>query len=222
MANASELPSVFWFDLTPKAGVAPADLIAALLAQTSSFALTARPNLSPSLFTHRILRGTDGTLAWEVIFSGLDLPGDDDGALADAIASEIDGRISAWAQVSQIAPYVDMQPTAPGRGFARAATVSTPVETVTSGPTAFTDDGGADKLPSWDEYAADSSAAHAGSALPDDLVAEINDARAAMPVESGLSAVGTKGYAYGGLRDTAHLAYLRDYLQGRAVSRRPP
>lgn len=74
-----------------------------------------------------------------------------------------------------------------------------------------------DNVKCWSLYAADSGADEAGSSLPDDLREEIAQLRAAVPVEPGLKKWGA-GHVYGGASDRAHLAYLKDYLDGRAAS----
>ncbi|WP_437850979.1 hypothetical protein [Sorangium sp. So ce363] len=77
-----------------------------------------------------------------------------------------------------------------------------------------------DDRPAWQDHARDSGAAEAGSALTEDLVAEIAQRRAAVPVEPGLKPWGA-GHVYTGSADKAHIAYLHGVLDARAAEASP-
>ncbi|WP_437738651.1 peptidoglycan-binding domain-containing protein [Sorangium sp. So ce1335] len=75
-------------------------------------------------------------------------------------------------------------------------------------------------LPVWEHHARGSGAVEAGSALPEELTAEIAQRRAAVPVEPGLKPW-RAGHVYTGSADRAHLAYLHGYFDARAAKASP-
>ncbi|MGK3963612.1 peptidoglycan-binding protein [Sorangium sp. So ce118] len=198
--------SVFLFDIAAARGDAE-EVERALLARASDFALGAFPTLDPALFAHRILRGEGASHVWEI---GLD--GSEEARRAElhaALLEQIQASLAGVAEVRSSAAYEDLSLPAPRPDLGRATLGP-------GGAVSFADD----ELPAWEDYARGSGAAEAGSALTDDLVAEIAQRRDAVPVEPGLKAWGA-GHVYAGGSDKAHIAYLQSYFEARAARASP-
>ncbi|APR88375.1 hypothetical protein A7982_13724 [Minicystis rosea] len=204
--------NVFLFELAASP-LAAEDVENALLACASAFALESFPTLDPALFAHRILRGEGGRYAWEITLEALGAPdpapseeaASDD--LHGALHERVTASIAGVAALRSSAAYVDVSVPVPGPDLGRA---------ISGGAIAF----GSDDLSAWEDYARGSGAAEAGQALPDELVDEIAESRAAVPVEPGLKAYGA-GHMYAGNADKAHLAYLGGYFEARAAKASP-
>lgn len=207
--------NVFLFDLAASPRAAAEDVENALLAGAAAFALESFPRLDPALFAHRILRGEEGRYAWEITLEALGASGPDPAEetsieeLHHALLEHVTASLAGVAELRSSAAYVDISLPAPGPDLGRA-TVSP------GGGLAFAND----DLPAWEDYARGSGAAEAGQALPDDLVDEIAQNRAAVPAEPGLKPWGA-GHMYAGSADKAHLACLSGYFEARAAKASP-
>jgi hypothetical protein len=198
--------NVFLFDIAAARGDAE-EVERALLARASDFALGAFPTLDPALFAHRILRGEDASHAWEIGLDGIEEAQRAD--LLTALLEQIQASLAGVAEVRSSASYEDVSLPAPSPDLGRATLGP-------DGAVSFADD----DLPAWEDYARNSGAAEAGSALTDDLVAEITQSRGAAPAEPGLKAWGA-GHMYAGGSDKAHIAYLQSYFEARAARASP-
>src|SRR5688572_12885495 len=108
MDTSSGAPNVFLFTISTAAGVAPEELDARLLAQSSVFCLAARPYLNPGVFSHRILHAPGGARVWQIAFEGLDIPPDDHApsdTLGEALLAEVRERIDGLGHLSASAAY---------------------------------------------------------------------------------------------------------------------
>lgn len=204
--------SVFLVEFTSLAGIAPGDLERRLRELPASFALTARPKLSPSLFSHRVLRrGQADAYAWFITFAGTDVPEDDETtdapSVGEAVLAEMLARLASLGDVGFSAGYEDISPL-PSQELP---------ETTLEGIVSFGDD----EPQRWEDYAADSKTQYAGQALPDELVAAIEQCRAQIPVEPDLKPWG-KGHIYFGTSDKPHIGYVRTYLSEKAERAAPP
>ncbi|WP_437604657.1 peptidoglycan-binding domain-containing protein [Sorangium sp. So ce834] len=198
--------NVFLFEFAATRGDAE-EVERALLSRASAFALGAFPTLDPALFAHRILRGKDASYTWEI---GLDEIEEARRAeLHAALLEQIQASLAGVAELRSSAAYVDLSLPAPGPDPARARGGP-------GGALSFADG----DLPVWEDHARGSGAVEAGSALPEDLTAEIARRRAAVPVEPGLKPWGA-GHIYTGSADKAHLAYLHGYFDARAARASP-
>src|SRR5262249_4088337 len=153
----------------------------------------------PALLSHRIMRGADGSYAWEIAFDGLQLPDGDQAPsedLCDVMQEQVREAIADLGEVRSAAAYVDLSCPAPGPGCARP-----PIDA--TGGISFAEG----DLPGWEDYAADSGTSEAGRELSGDVVAAIKQAHARVPVEPGLKPYGS-GHMYAGVGDKAHAAYL--------------
>jgi hypothetical protein len=206
-ASASP-PNLFLFEIAPTPGLAPGEIERRLLARTATFALASRPTLHAELFSHRILRAEGGGYAWEIAFEGIDLPnGEMD--LDEAILCEVRAALAGVGEIRSTAAYINLSRPGPGLGFGRSTMDP-------SGPDSFGDD----DLPGWEDYAEGAGTDNAGSALPDDLLAELKQNRAKIPAEPGLKPCHA-GHMYAGGGDKSHLTYLSAYLANRAAKASP-
>ncbi|WP_437745587.1 peptidoglycan-binding domain-containing protein [Sorangium sp. So ce1504] len=198
--------NVFLFEIAAARGDAE-EVERALLSRTSAFALGDFPTLDPALFAHRILRGKGASYTWEI---GLDeIEEARRGELHAALLEQIQTSLAGVAELRSSAAYADLSLPAPGLDPARARGGR-------GGALSFADG----DLPVWEDHARGSGAVEAGSALPEDLTAEIAQSRAAVPVEPGLKPWGA-GHVYTGSADKDHLAYLHRYLDARAAKASP-
>ncbi|WP_437339427.1 peptidoglycan-binding domain-containing protein [Sorangium sp. So ce394] len=212
--NTADAANVFLFHIDPEASVNPAELQRILLAEAAAFSVASRPTIHPALLAHRILRGTDGRLLWEIALTGLESPDDDAPreSLCEALLGEVRERLEGLGRVETFAGYTDLVFPGPGLGFCRA-----PLEASrSSGFSAGLAQASAPLL-GWEDYATDAGTAVAGAELPEDLLAEIEQSRGEAPAEPGLKPV-RQGHMYTGASDKAHLAYLHDYLESRAAA----
>jgi Putative peptidoglycan binding domain len=197
--------SVFFYDLVPAEGRSPAELELRLRELSGFLTLAARPRLSPLLFSHRVLR-RGGGCAWEIVFTGIDLPEVEDsvpvGSIGGAITAEVRERLRGLAEIVFASEYEDISPSAAG------ATTSEP-----SDASGISFAGG--DVARWEDYLADARTEAAGRELPVEIVGAIQRARSALPVEHGLKPWG-KGHMYSGANDRAHLAYVKSYLAALA------
>jgi hypothetical protein len=206
-ASASP-PNLFLFDIAPTPDLAPGELTRGLLARTATFALASRPTLNTELFSHRILRAAGGGYAWEIAFDGIDLP-DGEKDLGEAILDEVRAALAGLGEVRSTAAYVNLSRPAPGLGFGRSIMDA-------SGTVTYAED----DLPGWEDYAEDAGTNDAGSALPEDLLAQIEQNRAKIPREPGLKPY-HPGHMYAGVGDKSHFAYVSAYLANRTAKASP-
>lgn len=209
-ADSGPLPNVFVFHIARAPGTSSPQLESALLHGAATFALAARPTLAPLLFSHRILRGAGGGHAWEIAFDGAhDAPVEEAPAegLDEVILAEVRATIAGLGEVESSTAYCDLTIPAPGPGFGRAHA---------SGAVPFADD----DLPRWEDYAAGSGAPESGAEIDPDVLAEIEQSRADVPVEPGLKKWGP-GHMYAGTGDPSHRAYLNGYFEARAAKASP-
>ncbi|WP_437994963.1 peptidoglycan-binding domain-containing protein [Sorangium sp. So ce185] len=198
--------NVFLFELAATRGDAE-EVERDLLSRASAFALGAFPTLDPALFAHRILRGEGASYTWEI---GLDEIEEARRAeLHAALLEQVQTSLVGVAELRSSAAYADLTLPAPRLDPAQSRGGG-------GGALSFADG----DLPAWEDHARGSGAVEAGSALPEDLTAEIAQFRAAVPVEPGLKPWGA-GHVYTGSADKAHLAYLHGYLDARAAKASP-
>ncbi|WP_437642415.1 peptidoglycan-binding domain-containing protein [Sorangium sp. So ce854] len=198
--------NVFLFEFAAARGDAE-EVERALLSRASAFALGAFPTLDPALFAHRILRGNGASYTWEI---GLDEIEEARRAeLHAALLEQVQTSLTGVAELRSSAAYADLSLPAPGLDPAL-------VREARRGALSFEDG----DVPVWEDHARGSGAVEAGSALPEDLTAEIAQRRAAVPAEPGLKPWGA-GHVYTGSADRAHLAYLHGYFDARAAKASP-